>query len=86
MHILGTGTAALAGVFSFLMGLLCGVAPGVAVIYIIWRKNRKEVQSSPSQSISPASPYYDIVELPNTDKYSVPLQLRENVAYGHANI
>ena len=72
-----------AGMFSFMVGLLCGVLPGVAVTACIcWHKYKKGTQPSPRQSRCD-SPLYDYVDRPATN---TELELKDNVAYKLANI
>ena len=75
--------AVIAGVTSFLVGLLCGVVAGVAVTACIcWRKKRKGTPPSQRQSAL-NSPLYDYVDGP---ALHTGLELEDNVAYGHTNI
>ena len=77
-------TAVVAGVTSFLVGLLlCAVVLGLVVsVCICCRKYKKGTRLSPRQSRR-NSPLYDYVDRRATN---TELELKDNIAYGHANI
>ena len=64
------------GILIFIVGLVCGLAGGVLVVYCCIKWQSKH-HPPPSQ---PAPLYEDIVT--STIKGEVELQLRDNVAYG----
>ena len=74
--LLGSTATVIIGVLIFIVGLICGLAVGVLIVYCYVKWQSKH-HPPPSQ---PAPLYEDIVT--STVKGEVELQLRDNVAYG----
>ena len=74
--LLGSTVTVIIGVLIFIVGLVCGLAGGVLIVYCYIKWQSKH-HPPPSQ---PAPLYEEIVT--STVKGEVELQLRDNVAYG----